>query len=707
MTAAPKFSPFSEPLSVPLALRSRKNWIGWRLTHNPDDPLNPKKMPVVLAPGVPVHDYLKPHAHVTYDQALKQVEPLRLSGIGFVMTLECGLIGGDMDKCRDPITGVIEPWAQTIIDRKETYFEISPSGQGVRFFSLTDMPLRKSITFKPAGVELYSMLRYLTFTGDRIVGTPLEIGRAPYAIETLMQRVADAKAAQPSSGAGGGASSSSSSSSATPDLDELFKRKVYQHTPMGKVNEAALKNLGAWVPELFPTAEFQPGTGAWRVKQADLGRPELEEDLSLSPDGIKDWGVHDMGDPREGKRTPIDVVMEWMTPKVDNAGAAAWLGARVGVPFAPGSGSEPGNETKPEPDPGLLVPLPFVAGKIHAPREWLVLGGWIPMKKVTLLQGDGGDGKSLLAHQLQASCATGLEWIGLKVEPCASVGIYTEDDDEDVDERQAAIDLAYGTSCCLGAHPMHRFPRAGEENELVTFDRNRRPGLTKFYQRLVEAVMDVKARLLVLDVAVDLYGGNEIVRPEVRALFRPLTKLARGMNGAVVMTMHVSQSGIKTDGGHSGSTDWSNAARSRLYLNRPKNDDGSLIDPDARTLTRKKANYAALGDTVNLRWVNGLLVPDGISSSSGAARAFRRSAEEVFLSILDAVTRENQTVSHKSKSGNYAPTMFAKRPPREKEGYGRGDFERALQALIRSRKIVIETYGKPSKEMEKLARNSI
>ena len=695
--AAPKFAPFEAPLSVPLALRSRKNWIGWRLVHNPKDPDNPKKMPVVLAPGVSVNDYLKPHAHVTYDEALVQVGPLKLDGIGFVMTLDCGMIGGDMDGCRDPVTGVINPREQAIIDRRETYFEVSPSGRGVRFFALTDMPLRNAITFKPAGVELYSTLRYLTFTGVRIIGTPLEIKRAPFAIDTLMKRVADAKAAaQPSKAAG-------QSQGALPgSFEDVANRKAYGESPMGKINAAAMKDLGAWVPDLYPTAELQTGTGAYRVKSADLGRPELEEDLSIAPAGIVDFGVHDMGDSREGKRTPIDVAMEGLGVS-DPKDAAEWLGVRVGLPFD-SLGESSGGASSETPDPGPLVPHPFVPGKVLAPREWLV-PGWVPMKKVTLVQGDGGDGKSLLMHQLQASCAIGGLWIGLPCEPCASAGVYTEDDPEDVDERQDAIDRHYGVDCCtVGPHAMHRFPRADADNELVVFDKARRSSTTKFYSRVVEMTMDLKVRLLALDVAVDLFGGNEIVRPEVRALFRPLGRLARQMNGAVVMTTHVSQSGIRTDGGHSGSTDWSNAARSRLYLNRPKDDRGNLIDPDARVLTRKKANYAALGDTVALRWVGGLLVPDGASSASGAARAFKRPVEDVFMAILDAVTSEGQTVSHKSKSGTYAPLVFSRRPPKEKEGYGRMDFENAMQGLLRSRKVVIESYGRPSKTMEKLAR---
>ncbi len=76
----------------------------------------------------------------------------------------------------------------------------------------------------------------------------------------------------------------------------------------GRVNEAAMSGLHAWVPVLFPTArEYH---GGFRVASVDLGR-ELEEDLSIVPDGIVDFGVADMGDEKEGKRTPIDLVLEW------------------------------------------------------------------------------------------------------------------------------------------------------------------------------------------------------------------------------------------------------------------------------------------------------------------------------------------------------------------------------------------------------------
>jgi hypothetical protein len=89
-----------------------------------------------------------------------------------------------------------------------------------------------------------------------------------------------------------------------------------------------LQNLSAWVPALFGSAA-ESKSGSYRISSKALGR-DLEEDLSISPKGIKDFGIHDQGDPREGRRTPIDIVMEY--GKKDFAGAAGWLREQLGVP---------------------------------------------------------------------------------------------------------------------------------------------------------------------------------------------------------------------------------------------------------------------------------------------------------------------------------------------------------------------------------------
>ena len=88
-----------------------------------------------------------------------------------------------------------------------------------------------------------------------------------------------------------------------------------------------------------------------------MGR-DLEEDLSIHPSGIKDFGVHDLGDERQGKRSPLDVVMEFL--QVDNADAFDWLheqlnGAEANAQHQAGDGAaDAGRSTyAPEPWPAL------------------------------------------------------------------------------------------------------------------------------------------------------------------------------------------------------------------------------------------------------------------------------------------------------------------------------------------------------------------
>ncbi len=356
----------------------------------------------------------------------------------------------------------------------------------------------------------------------------------------------------------------------------------------------------------------------------------------------------------------------------------------------------PREDDKPLPK---LTPIRFVEGEILPPREWIVYDGWIPTRKVSLIQGDGGDGKTSLMQQLQSSCATALAWIGLRVEKWVSIGFYTEEEDRDLKERQAWIDAAYGQHC-VSTGNMHLFPRVDEDNELVVFDRSGKPTLTRFYWQVRETALDLHARLVVLDVSVDLYGGDEISRRQVRAFIRPLNRLARETDGAVALTGHLSQAGIRSEGGHSASTDWSNASRSRLYLGRPKLETDEPGDDNARALTRKKANFASIGDTIKLHWRNGVLVPEGLAAQGYS----RRSSEDVFLALLDAVTAEGQKVSPKPRAGNYAPAFFMKRGPKEREDYRRADFDRALQILLQCQRIKIAPYGPPSGGHERLVR---
>ncbi len=101
----------------------------------------------------------------------------------------------------------------------------------------------------------------------------------------------------------------------------------------------------------------------------------------------------------------------------------------------------------------------------------------------------------------------------------------------------------------------------------------------------------------------------------------------------MLLNAHPFRTGMSYSGDMDGaSTGWSNTARSRWALVRPKGSTDEPTDPDKRILSRRKSNYAGIGDEITLRWQRGALVlPWGQDAEGGAARP---PVEEVFLDIL-------------------------------------------------------------------------
>lgn len=241
-------------------------------------------------------------------------------------------------------------------------------------------------------------------------------------------------------------------------------------------------------------------------------------------------------------------------------------------------------------------------------REWL-WEGWMPMRATTAFYGDGGTGKSLLTMQFMTACAMGLPFLGCPVKQVKVLGVFCEDDDDELHRRQENInrklDVDFGD-----AELLKWIPRAGEENLLMTFSSDGRGEPTPFFHQIVEAATEFGAQLVVIDTAADTFGGNENIRIHVRQYISMLNRLAMLIDGAVLLLAHPSQAGRSSGTGDGGSTGWSNSVRSRWYLARDGGDKGEAVDPDLRTLSRMKANYASVGDKVSLKWVDGAFEGD-------------------------------------------------------------------------------------------------
>ena len=238
-------------------------------------------------------------------------------------------------------------------------------------------------------------------------------------------------------------------------------------------------------------------------------------------------------------------------------------------------------------------------------REWL-MQDWIPSQSVTSLYGDGGVGKTLLAQQLAIAVATKRKFAGLEVEHGKVLGLFCEDDIDELHIRQAKLEGYFETlPLRIGIENFYLWARVGFDNLLVNYIMGR-PQKTDFYERLNQVVSKIKPKLLILDTASDLFGGNEIDRSQVNYFVKYVLGSFCVNHGVTVLLLaHPSQTGKNSGTGEAGSTAWNNAVRSRLYLQ--KNKDGEEFE---RVLTRKKANYATASDEDKLDFffVNGALL---------------------------------------------------------------------------------------------------
>jgi hypothetical protein len=263
-------------------------------------------------------------------------------------------------------------------------------------------------------------------------------------------------------------------------------------------------------------------------------------------------------------------------------------------------------------DPDVLDQDPLFVGDLTGEpkaREWIV-PDWIPKGVVSSLSGDGGVGKTLIAQQLLYAAGVGGEWLGIPVQPTRGLGVFCEDDEDELHRRHNAIKTDLGHAIGNPFTDTWIWPRVGFDNLLVTFDKDGKPTVSAFFATIMRHVLDKKIGLLILDTVADLFGGNEIIRAQVnyfiKATCGAFIKKAKdaGFVLTVILLSHPSQAGRNSGTGESGSTAWNNAVRARLYLTRPE--DGL---PQQRVLTRKKSNYSASGDDVklDLLWADGVL----------------------------------------------------------------------------------------------------
>jgi putative DNA primase/helicase len=158
------------PDTIPAELKARDQWVCWHeeLLPGRDKPTKPPRDPRTGG-----YAYVnKPATWATYTEAIAAYERGEFQGIGYVISDDDPFSGADLDHCRNVETEEIEPWAQDIVRRLDSYTEVSPSGAGLRVWCRGALPPDGR---RRGSIELYDDVRYLTVTGHHLDGTPATI----------------------------------------------------------------------------------------------------------------------------------------------------------------------------------------------------------------------------------------------------------------------------------------------------------------------------------------------------------------------------------------------------------------------------------------------------------------------------------------------------------------------------------------------------
>lgn len=221
---------------------------------------------------------------------------------------------------------------------------------------------------------------------------------------------------------------------------------------------------------------------------------------------------------------------------------------------------------------------------------------FIPRGKVTILQGDPGEGKSTFMLTLAAYLTRGeaLPYTDCGEPPDPITVLYqsTEDDYDDT--------------------IVPRFIKAGGIRDRLAFIDESEYPLTFDDDRILEGIKQTGAKLLVLDPLASYIGDCSLnASNEVRQKFNALINAARETDCAIVVVNHMNKMpGLKAIYRTPGSIDVAGAVRSILLLARDPDEE------DKRYLVQTKMNLASKGDALEFRLEDGGIKFTGITDKT-------------------------------------------------------------------------------------------
>jgi hypothetical protein len=163
-----------QPGYIPAELKDHDQWVLWAYEKRngmwTKVPYSPKSLRAC--------DITNKQVLTDFTTAKKKLEKHngRFAGLGFAVFADDPFVFVDLDHCRNPDTSELTLKARTILEKLDTYTEVSPSGTGIRAILKGELPAGAR---KQGDVELYDCKKYLTLTGATLPQYPATIESRP------------------------------------------------------------------------------------------------------------------------------------------------------------------------------------------------------------------------------------------------------------------------------------------------------------------------------------------------------------------------------------------------------------------------------------------------------------------------------------------------------------------------------------------------
>ena len=150
---------------IPATMKARDDWVAWRC-HVPDDATpgdHVQKIPLNPQTGRPT-DVTEPDAGWAFTDAWACYDDPETDadGIGYVFTETSPYVGIDLDDCRDPETGTLEPMMADLVKVFDSYTYVSTSGTGVHIINVVEGPQASN---RFGRIEIYAENSFFAVTG--------------------------------------------------------------------------------------------------------------------------------------------------------------------------------------------------------------------------------------------------------------------------------------------------------------------------------------------------------------------------------------------------------------------------------------------------------------------------------------------------------------------------------------------------------------